>query len=210
MFPKNVFWTSDLHFDHKMMVRRFRASMGWASPEAMTDYLIEQWNAIVPERGARVYVLGDFSFANAARTIEILDRLHGEKCLVRGNHDKVVDKAEVKKRFTWIKDYDKVKITDPASPYQNKHGGDITTPGEQPIIMSHYPMLTWDGSGHGSWMLHGHCHGNLNESILPPAKRLDVGVDVHNFRPITYEQIKAIMDTKGSVPVDHHTGKEYD
>ena len=39
---------------------------------------------------------------------------------------------------------------------------------------------------------------------LPPAKRLDVGVDVHHFKPLNYWQIKGIMADKGFVPADQH------
>lgn len=213
MLPDNVFWTSDLHFDHRMMVEKFRAHMGWTSKEEMSDYLIDQWNSVVPKKGATVFVIGDIFFCNPARAITILDALHGSKCLIRGNHDKTVDRVEIRKRLVWIKDYARVKINDPGSTYRDQQGEKIWIPGTQPIVMSHYPMVTWHGSGRGSWMLHGHCHGNLQEEFvgsdgiqyrLPPAKRLDVGVDVHNFKPLTYAQIKAIMATKGFQPVDQH------
>ena len=37
-----------------------------------------------------------------------------------------------------------------------------------------------------------------------PQARLDVGVDVHNFAPISYDQVKVIMTTRMFKPVDHH------
>ena len=51
-------------------------------------------------------------------------------------------------------------------------------------------------------MLHGHCHGSLPDD--PCALRLDVGVDVWGFKPVSYEQIKERMKTKTPRAVDHH------
>lgn len=218
MRPENVFWTSDPHFDHKAMVERFRTQMGWTRKEEMTDYLIERWNSVVPARGATVYVLGDVFFCGYERALEIMRQLHGSQIfIIRGNHDKVIDKPDIRKRFIWIKDYAKIRIHDSATDYINRQGGTVTRPGYQPIVMSHYPMLTWDGSGRGSWMLHGHCHGNLREEFvgsdgvqyrLPPAKRLDVGVDCHNFTPLNYWEIKGLMADRGFQPVDQHGTSE--
>lgn len=62
----------------------------------------------------------------------------------------------------------------------------------------------------GAWMLHGHSHGTLRSDCFqcgfdPDKKRLDVGVDVHNYYPISFEEVKQIMDAKEPfTPVDHH------
>jgi calcineurin-like phosphoesterase family protein len=71
----------------------------------------------------------------------------------------------------------------------------------QPLILMHFPILSWEGMHHGSWHLHGHCHGSL-----PPTsqKRLDVGVDTHNLYPYSYMEVKDIMQSKKFSPVDHH------
>jgi len=236
MYPENFFCTADPHFDHKAMVERFRTHMGWTSKEEMTDYLIEVWNSVIPARGATVVVLGDVFFCGYERALSIMKRLHGSQIFViRGNHDRIIDKPglvdfqdksapkcskcgqlqqrTLRGRFVWVKDYAKIRIQDPAAEYINRQGGTVTRPGYQPIVMSHYPMLTWDGSGRGSWMLHGHCHGKLKEEFvgsdgvqyrLPPAKRLDVGMDCHNFKPLTYWEIKGLMAAKGFQPVDQH------
>ena len=65
-------------------------------------------------------------------------------------------------------------------------------------------MRHWDRSHHGTYQLHGHAHGTL-ESI---GKQLDVGVDCHNYTPISIERIFEIMKTKPDNPeIDHHRRK---
>ena len=48
-------------------------------------------------------------------------------------------------------------------------------------------------------MLHGHCHNNMDNwknEHMPKAKILDVGVDGHNFKPWSFEEIKEYMKKK--------------
>ena len=73
---------------------------------------------------------------------------------------------------------------------------------EQHIVMCHYPIESWNKRHHGSWHLHGHCHGSLPSPDWQA--RLDVGVDVHKFKPIPYEEVKALMTFKVFKPIDHH------
>ena len=46
------------------------------------------------------------------------------------------------------------------------------------LTLCHYPMVTWSKKPHGSIMLHGHCHGKLDEhNRLSNDLRFDVGID---------------------------------
>ena len=46
------------------------------------------------------------------------------------------------------------------------------------VVMSHYPMLTWNHKPHGAVMLHGHSHGKLDEyNDQSMDLRFDVGID---------------------------------
>lgn len=46
------------------------------------------------------------------------------------------------------------------------------------LTLCHYPMVTWNKKPHGSIMLHGHCHGKLDEhNRLSNDLRFDVGID---------------------------------
>lgn len=82
---KNDFLIADLHFGHKAMVEyEFRP---FNTVEEMDKILIENWNSVVSKKD-RIRVLGDFSFHNADKTKDILNKLNGYKILVKGNHDR--------------------------------------------------------------------------------------------------------------------------
>lgn len=189
MNPLNMFFTADLHFGHKAMPERFRTQ--FASIESMDDLLIHFWNRTVPQEG-HVFVLGDFSFAGSNRTAEILRQLNGTKYLVKGNHDKGLSKW-VKDHFAWVKDYHEHKVD-----YHDE---------KRRLIMSHYPMRSWNMMHHGSWQLHGHCHNNLEPKW---GGQLDVGVDsafalLGCYRPFSFEEVRWAMALRGLPPIqDHH------
>ena len=65
-------------------------------------------------------------------------------------------------------------------------------------------MISWNCSHRGAWQLFGH-HHNGNEkggavySKLTP-NQLEVGVDAHDFTPISYERVKELI-TKQNLKV---------
>lgn len=64
----NVFFTSDLHFGHKNIIRF--DNRPFFSVEEMDKTLIENWNRKVSADDT-VYVLGDISWYNDEKTTEI-------------------------------------------------------------------------------------------------------------------------------------------
>ncbi len=178
-----IFFTSDLHFGHRVMAEKHRSQFG--TIDRMDEALIDNWNSRI-KHGDTVYILGDVSFHKPDRTCEILDTLNGDKVLIRGNHDKKF-KKEVSSRFVSIEDYRVLKHND------------------QKYVMMHYPILSWDGMHKGSYMLHGHCHDNL---VYEDIKRLDVGVDGNDYFPWSIDEVNATLRTRGFKAVDHH--REHD
>jgi calcineurin-like phosphoesterase family protein len=63
-------------------------------------------------------------------------------------------------------------------------------------------MKVWNKSHHGAWHLYGHSHGSLPDDIN--SLSFDVGVDSHDYKPISYEEVKRIMKKKIFKPLDHH------
>ena len=63
-------------------------------------------------------------------------------------------------------------------------------------------MRVWNKSHYGSWNLYGHSHGSLPDD--PHARAIDVGVDCHNFAPVSFDEVKVIMERKLWKPIDHH------
>lgn len=65
---------------------------------------------------------------------------------------------------------------------------------KQRIVLCHYAMRVWPHHAQGAWHLYGHSHGNLPDDEL--SLSLDVGVDVHEFRPWHFDELQTIMQTK--------------
>jgi calcineurin-like phosphoesterase family protein len=176
-------FTSDHHFGHTNIIRL--AKRPFDDIEEMHATMIRNWkNQVAP--GDEVYCLGDFSFwKKPERIIALLHELPGQKFLIKGNHDRKVDKWS--EPFVWVKDYHELTIVEPDKV-------------KRKIVLCHYPFLTWNKGHRGSWNLHGHCHSKI--PLDPKVRRLDVGVDGHDFRPWTYDEVKKAME--GQEDIGHH------
>jgi calcineurin-like phosphoesterase family protein len=196
----SLFFSSDLHLGHRNIIKYckrpflFDASLGYVDGNldvrAMNTALINNWNRVVKPTDT-AYIIGDVSFFKDIRdTHRALDALNGTKHLIRGNHDKSMA-PETLAKFASVQDYLEINVPDKTIPR-----------GRQMIVLSHYAFRVWDKSHYGSWNLYGHSHGSLPDD--PNALAIDVGVDCHDYTPISYEQVKAIMATKKWKPADYH------
>ena len=174
----NVYFTSDLHFGHKNIIRF--DNRPFTSVEEMDEVLIRNWNKKVKEDDL-VYILGDISWYNDAKTCEIFERLNGRKVLIKGNHDRVHGK--IKNYFEEITDYK-----------------EITLPGNKHITLCHYPIVFFNRHHYGAFMFYGHVHNShewqMTENYKFELEQLDiccnmfnVGTMVHNYEPVTFEEI---------------------
>ena len=179
---QEIFFTSDHHFGHRAILTY--AKRPWDTVEEMDEALIKAWNDVVGPNDY-VYHLGDFSFHKKDRTLSILCRLNGIKCLVQGNHDEKRVKGELRDLWHWVKPYYELKVD------------------SRKIVLCHYPFDTWNKAHYGSWHLHGHCHNTLRTYR---GHRLDVGVDNPNseYAPWSYDKVAEYMKNMKYEPVDHH------
>lgn len=159
----------------------------------MNNKLIENWNAVVQPEDI-IYHLGDFSFGREDYLFDsVINRLNGYIIFIEGNHDKLARRN--KHRF-----------------YNYHYGYHEATINGQHIVMSHYPMVVWNGKHRNSIMLHGHTHYNLpvsRKNNFELGKILDVGVDGNDYKPYSFDEIMKIMNTKPLLPKnplfnDHH------
>jgi calcineurin-like phosphoesterase family protein len=183
MDKNNLFFYADSHFGHGNIIKH--TNRPFVSIADMNETLIKNWNEIVPVNG-NIYILGDFIWGGPEYIRRVASRLNGFKFLIRGNHDSGVDRAT--DVFQWIKDLYELKVQDP------EVRGKI-----QKIVLCHYCMRVWPSSHHGAWHLCGHSHGGLEEARRDNIKGglvLDVGVDVCDYKPISYEEVKQIMQWK--------------
>jgi calcineurin-like phosphoesterase family protein len=186
---ENIWFTSDHHFGHANIIHF--SNRPYENVGEMNEGLIARWNEVVGEKDT-VYHLGDLFFISKNEAEAVRSRLNGRICLVRGNHDKTAE--TMKSAFEWIKDYYELKVDD-----EDAAGG------QRRIVLCHYAFRVWDKSHHGAWHLYGHSHGSLPDD--PESLSFDVGVDCHDYAPLNYAQVKAIMATKRFVPLDHHGRK---
>ncbi len=186
-----VFFTSDLHFDHKNVIGY--CNRPFKHVDDMNEQMMKNWNNIV-DNGDRVYVLGDFCLSNEDRATMWASKLNGQKFFIFGNHDKALRKSEkFKKSFIWCRDLEQIEV-------KNAQGE------AQKIILCHFAMRTWNQSHRGSWQLYGHSHGSLPDD--PHSLSLDVGVDCWNFTPVSFEQIAEKMSKKQWKAIDHHKERD--
>lgn len=179
--PTSAIWfTADTHFGHEYILDACQRP--FKSIKEHDDALIERWNKAVNKHDM-VYHCGDFALANCDYICEIIDQLNGQKFLIEGNHDRLT--VGIKKRFITVERIKEIKVTDEEAGIKQK------------ITLCHYPIESWRSKSHGSWHLHGHCHGDLKAI----ERRLDVGVDCHNFNPISYEKVKEIITKQGDLHV---------
>jgi len=184
----NPFFTADLHLGHANAIKY--CNRPFTDAHSMNKAIIENWNDVVGQHD-HVYLVGDVSFSGLDQTCSMLDRMHGKKHLIAGNHDHSLRRrAEFQKRFVWIVDYHELTVQD-----------ETIKGKKQFIILCHYPLLSWNGARYGSWMIHGHCHGALAK-VERNIKRYDCGVDPNNFKPLRYSDLKTIMADKQSVDCD--------
>ncbi|TCI90737.1 metallophosphoesterase [Tenacibaculum sp. M341] len=179
---EDIFFTSDHHFGHKNIIKF--SNRPFESVEEMDEELIKRWNSKVKPND-RVYHLGDVSLGDSDSLKDILSRLNGKIYLIKGNHEGVA--TQHKNRFEWIKDYFELSVRDEDAPN-----------GKQKIMLFHYAMKVWRSSFRGTWHLYGHSHGNLPDDIN--SLSFDVGVDCHDYYPISYQEVKNIMKQKEWTP----------
>jgi calcineurin-like phosphoesterase family protein len=183
--PDNIWFISDTHFQHANIIEY--CNRPFKSRDEMDSTLIKNWNSVVPRNGI-VFHLGDFCFGDQKSWIYLLDALNGEKHLIAGNHDKSITPS---------------KFAEVVYGFRNIMVEDEEIKDGQRITLCHYPMLSWYQSHRGSWQLFGHVHGDLyNDSLandgfdlrgkLMPTQ-LDMSVEVHNYTPVSYQQVKTII-----------------
>lgn len=180
-----IYFTSDNHFGHKRILE-FQSEAGTRhgnNSDEMNELMIQKWNSHVTYSDT-VYCLGDFSFMNEDKTINVLSRLNGRIHLIIGNHD------------MWIGD-DSIKMLESVQHYKKLKIDKID------VIMFHYPIHEWEKMHHGSYHLYGHVHGsNKNRG-----RSMDVGIDAREQKDMGLWHWDEIHENLKNREIIGHHGK---
>ena len=200
-----IWFTADTHFGHSNILGGNQRPFG--SIEQMNARLVAAINDRVSCRDT-LYVLGDFSYrATVAEALRLRERINCEHVrLIRGNHDKDWGLLEPPARDVVRNGRAGAKRGNgsavrsaPAAPADAPFEAVLDylelKPGEchgTRMVLSHYPMLSWNGKRRGSIQLHGHIHAdraynerNRQRGVL----RYDVGVDANGYAPVSRDEI---------------------
>jgi len=158
-----LFYTADTHFGSQRTLELSKRP--FYSVEEMDDVLIDNWNEVVSD-GDIVHHLGDFG------NPDVLEELNGRICLLPGNYDDDLPLQQL------VKDGLIKVLMNPN--HESALKGFPLDNGFVKLI--HEPE---EADSTNDFYLFGHIHK------LQMVKRngLNVGVDCHNFRPISEEEV---------------------
>lgn len=170
-----VYFIADMHLGHANILKH--CNRPFSSVEEMDETLIENWNSRVTDRDD-VWIIGDFAFRTAVSAEVYLKNLKGHKHLVKGNHD-----------HTWMKGFDVRRYFESVNEI-----AELRLDGKH-IVMCHYPMMSWNKSHYGSYLIYGHIHDDTSLWFWPMIRdnghMLNAGVDVNGFCPVTFDELVA-------------------
>jgi calcineurin-like phosphoesterase family protein len=184
-------FVSDTHFGHANIIKY--CNRPFHSVHEMENALIQNWNQYVGKDDV-VYHLGDFAMGEKSKMqsqIErILSQVNGNLIVIRGNHDHsknlVFFPSVVNSEVIKIGTYDVELVHNPSHAKWDKD-------------------FTLCGHVHNSWrmkhkdeIIPGDIRHNPNysyDNIVAKTFVLNVGVDVHGFRPISEDEVLEMYES---------------
>ena len=179
------FLISDTHFGHAGVCKFLREDgvtklRPWDDPEEMDEFIVAAWNERVRPND-KVYHLGDVVMSR--KHLAILERLNGDKVLIRGNHD-----------IFKLEDYTKY--------FRDVRGYHVMNG----MILSHIPVHE-ESLGRFGTNIHGHLHaGRVKKSWgvddTSARRAIDpryhcVCVEQTDYAPILFEDVIKRITTEG-------------
>lgn len=172
------------HFGHDKIRQLSRRPFD--NVEDMNKTMIDNINTRCSTPGDILWVLGDFCFGKPQNLRDIMNQINVKDIrLIMGNHDKMNEAAYLTAGFQCVYQVHELKRTLNDGVTMKK------------IVLFHFPIEDWNARYHDSWHLHSHVHGHMNipgeEPGITGRFRLDVGVDSHNFCPLSFDQIERMF-----------------
>jgi len=181
------YFSSDFHLGHKNVLRfdnRPFDSIGHHD-----DAIIHNVNETMDSNDS-LFFLGDFTMSRSKNVILAYFRRFRQDInihLIYGNHDDVLQKLApqlIEERLILsARDANYIRCN------------------RQKIYISHYSCRTWRSAQHGAWHLYGHSHGKLESQ--PYGRSMDVAIHLHNYKPLSFDQVAAVMERRTVLCIDH-------
>lgn len=163
----NIFFASDHHLGHKSILNFEGERRQGTTIEEHNEWIVDSHNAVV-SKGDIIYFLGDVAFGH--ENLKYLDRMKGQKFLVRGNHDG-----------------GDLKVL--AQYFQNVYGL-LKYKG---LWLSHAPVHP--NSLRKTVNVHGHLHSKVvqHELFGEDPRYINVGIENIQASPVTLDHIRTII-----------------
>lgn len=183
-----IFFTSDTHFGHANILK-YCPNRKFSTVDEHDEHLIRVWNDKVKPDDT-IFHLGDFAFGAIEKSYSILDRLHGKKVLITGNHDvRHMKHQEFRDRWRAI--------------FRGYHEVEVQFQGHTAlIVLCHFPLESFNKMRYGSFHCHGHTHtphGQLKMRYIKHRK--DIGVDSRlDHAPWGKDELLETMSNEEPIP----------
>ncbi len=202
-----VYFTADQHFGNDTVIRI--DNRNYPSVEAMDIDLINRWNAKV-NTDDTVFIMGDFIHRPQKGWKYYLERLNGSKILILGNHDYTLfdEMPSVSERALYFKaitqsaeiqlmDNDTKALYDVCGEMilnikSAKGQRIVSTDDSRKIVLSHYPILEWNGYYRGFWHIHGHIHNHRQDTykkLIYEDRALNAGCQITDYSPVSFSEL---------------------
>lgn len=161
-----IYFTSDLHFSHTNIMeycgRRFK------NVDMMNNHIIKQYNKIV-QNDDTCYILGDLTLsATKSLMVRLINKLHGKKILIVGNHDRFAVQEYYEMGFSAVHGHLKLR-------YNNN----------TEVCVAHDPA--WAQVPDTIWFC-GHVHNMFRKiKTLTNTTIVNVGIDVWDYKPQSFD-----------------------
>lgn len=203
---KPIFFTSDWHLGHDRAIEL--DDRPFTDMDHMIEVLVKRYNATVPENGV-CYFVGDMG-NKPAQIKKVMDRLHGTKILILGNHDKdmsaMYNAGFDAVLYGAVLYYKNQRITISHCPLLDTYREDTS-------IMTAYKdkgldeFPAWHGNdrpkhrslsfkNEGQIHISGHIHSqkSRSQSKMIEGRQIDIGVTAHNYTPVSMSYIESLID----------------
>lgn len=210
-----IFFWSDLHIGHaKDFILTQR---GFTSAAEAREQLVARWNARVTNDDVG-FLLGDnivgrgtgeeshTEFKNLVRDLN-----YREIYILPGNHPSgfkqfyryttqligrhCVEENPENSILTFERDERKIHLC--SNYLEIRIGGQF-------VVLSHFPVLSYNNMAAGAYMLFGHVHGSLQCEQFLRGRVLDVCVESFPAGPVEFGEVKEILEKKEILKIDLH------